>query len=174
MRQTTKNVLVAAGCAALVWAAGIGTSHAATAQTNTTATVLLPITITKTADLNFGKFMSGATGGTVVVTTAGAQSVTGDLTTTAALGATAAAATFTIAGEPTNTYAVTFPAQTALVGPGGSTPMTIGTFTTASSGTLGTFGAAAETLSVGATLTVNANQASGTYNGTLDVAVNYN
>lgn len=172
MRPTAKKVLVAAGCTALVWTAGVGTSHAATAQTNTTAAVLLPITITKTADLNFGKFMSGAAGGTVVVSTAGAQSVTGDLTTTAAFGAFAAAAAFTISGEPTSTYAVTFPAQTPLTGPG--VDMTIGTFTTASTGTLNTFGAGAETLSVGATLSVNANQASGIYNGTLDVAVNYN
>lgn len=172
MRQKTRNVLAAAGCAALVWAAGAGTGHAATAQTTTTATVLLPITITKTADLNFGKFMSSAAGGTVVVSTAGAQSVTGTLTTTAALGATASAATFTISGEPSSTYAVSFPAQTVLDGPGAD--MTIGDFSTASTGTLGTFGAAAETLTVGATLTVNANQASGAYNGTLDVAVNYN
>ncbi|WP_224958821.1 DUF4402 domain-containing protein [Geomonas subterranea] len=170
--KTLRKVVVMAGCTALAWAAGSGVSQAATAQANTTATVVLPVTITKTVDLNFGRFMSGASGGTVVVSTGGAQSVTGGVTTTAALGSTAAAAAFTISGEPTSTYAVTFPAQTNLTGPGA--PMTIGTFTTASSGTLNTFGAASETLSVGATLTVGASQASGTYSGTMDVAVNYN
>ncbi|QXE89852.1 DUF4402 domain-containing protein [Geomonas subterranea] len=170
--KTLRKVVVMAGCTALAWAAGSGVSQAATAQANTTATVVLPVTITKTVDLNFGRFMSGALGGTVVVSTGGAQSVTGGVTTTTALGSTAAAAAFTISGEPTSTYAVTFPAQTNLTGPGA--PMTIGTFTTASSGTLNTFGAASEILSVGATLTVGASQASGTYSGTMDVAVNYN
>jgi hypothetical protein len=173
---------VAAGCAALVWAAGIGTSQAATAQTSTTATVLLPITITKTLDHNFGKFMSGvgAAAGTVEVGTDNPQSVTGGVTTNAALGASAKAATFTVTGEPLSTYAITYPAQTTLVGPGGSTPMTIGSFTEAVDagtvvGRVGTFTAAgSQELTVGATLTVNANQAPGTYAGTLDVEVNYN
>ncbi|MBU5635372.1 DUF4402 domain-containing protein [Geomonas sp. Red69] len=163
-----------AGCTALAWAAGTGVSQAATATAGTSATVVLPVTITKTADLQFGKFMSGASVGTVVVDTANAQSVTGGVTTTAAFSTTAAAAAFTISGEPTSTYAITFPAQTDLTGPG--TPMTIGSFTTAitSGGTLGTFVGGNETLKLGATLTVGASQASGTYNGTVDVAVNYN
>lgn len=180
MRATNRNVLVAAGCAALVFAAGIGTGHAATAQTATTATVVQPITITKTLDLNFGKFMSGAAAaaGTVVVGTNNAQSATGGVTTSAALGASARAATFTVTGEPLSTYALTYPAQTNLAGPG--TDMTIGSFTQAVDvGTLiagvGTFTAAgSQVLSVGATLTVGANQTSGNYTGTLDVAVNYN
>lgn len=170
--KTLAKILVVAGCTAVAWTAGAGISQAATAQANTAAAVILPVTITKTTDLNFGKFMSGASGGTVVISTGSAQSVTGGVTTTASLGTTATAAAFTISGEPTSTYTVTFPAQTNLTGPGA--PMTIGTFTTASSGTLGTFGAAPETLSVGATLTVGATQASGTYSGTVDVAVNYN
>ncbi|WP_224984178.1 DUF4402 domain-containing protein [Geomonas agri] len=170
--KTLSKVVVMAGCTALAWAAGTGISQAATTTAGTYATVVLPVTITKVTDLNFGRFMSGGTGGSVVVDTAGAQSVTGGVTTTAALGGTATAATFTISGEPTSTYAVTFPAQTPLTGPG--TSMIIGTFTMDSSGTLNTFGAAPETLSVGATLTVGASQASGAYSGTVDVAVNYN
>ncbi|QWV93537.1 DUF4402 domain-containing protein [Geomonas oryzisoli] len=170
--KTLAKVVVMAGCTALAWAAGAGVSQAATATAATSATVVLPVTITKTIDLNFGRFMSGGTGGTVVVSTAGAQSVTGGVTTTAALGGTATAAAFTISGEPASTYAITFPNTTNLIN--GANNMTIGTFTTASTGTLNTFGAAAETLTVGATLAVGANQASGTYIGTIDVAVNYN
>ncbi|MBJ6748840.1 DUF4402 domain-containing protein [Geomonas anaerohicana] len=172
--KTLAKVAVMAGCATLAWAAGSGVSQAATAQANTSATVVLPVTITKAADLNFGRFMSGASGGTVVVSTGNAQSATGGVTTTAALGSTAAAAAFTISGEASSTYAVTFPAQTNLVNGGNN--MTIGSFTTAitSGGSLGTFAGGDETLAVGATLTVGANQASGTYNGTIDVAVNYN
>lgn len=138
------------------------------------------MTITKTVDLNFGKFMSGAAAaaGTVVVATDDTQSVDGGVTTTAALGASATAATFTVTGEPLSTYAITYPAQTVLTGPGA--PMTIGDFTNAVDvGTVaagvGTFTAAgSHFLKVGATLTVGANQTSGAYAGTLDVAVNYN
>ncbi|HBA87365.1 MAG TPA: hypothetical protein DCZ75_05055 [Geobacter sp.] len=172
--------LLVAGCAALVWMANADNSQAATAQVTTSATVVQPLTITKVLDLNFGKFMSGAgaAAGTVVVGTNNAQSVTGGVTTSAALGASAKAATFTVTGEPSSTYAITYPAQTTLDGPG--TAMTIGTFTNAVDvGTVlagvGTLpGSGPQVLSVGATLTVGADQATGTYSGTLDVAVNYN
>lgn len=180
MRPILKKLAVVTGCAALVLAADIRQSDAATAQAVTAATVVLPLTITKTVNLNFGKFMSGAAAaaGTVVVATNNAQSVTGGVTTTAGLGASATAATFTVTGEPSSTYAITYPAQTDLSGPG--TAMTIGTFTNAVdvgtvAGGVGTFTAAgSQVLSVGATLTVGANQTAGAYAGTLDVAVNYN
>ncbi|HEX8154742.1 MAG TPA: hypothetical protein VF698_16540, partial [Thermoanaerobaculia bacterium] len=42
--------------------------HAAQASANGTATVMTPISISKTADLRFGKF-SALTGGTVVIAT---------------------------------------------------------------------------------------------------------
>lgn len=157
-------------------AADLRQSHAATAQAVTNATVVLPLTITKTVNLNFGKFMSGAAAaaGTVVVGTDNAQSVTGGVTTTAGLGATATAATFTVTGEPSSTYALTYPAQTALTGTG--SPMTISTFSPAVDvGSVGTFdGTGTQELIVGATLNVGANQTAGSYTGTLDVAVNYN
>jgi len=178
MKRTSifRKLLVVAGCAALISAVDVGLSYAATAQSTTTGIVVLPMTITKTMDLNFGKFMSGAAAaaGTVVIATDDGQTVTGGVTTTAALGATAKAATFTVTGEPSSTYDLTYPAQTALTGPGA--PMTIGTFTSAVDvGTVGTFTAAgSQVLSVGATLAVGANQTAGTYAGTLDVEVNYN
>ena len=180
MRPINKRLAALAGCAAFIWAADVRQGHAATAQTATAATVVQPLTITKTLDLNFGKFMSGAAAaaGTVIVATDNAQSVTGGVTTSAALGASAKAATFTVTGEPLSTYAITYPAQTDLAGPGD--PMTIGDFTNAVdvgsvAGGVGTFTVAgSHVLSVGATLTVGANQTPGVYAGTLDVAVNYN
>jgi hypothetical protein len=175
-----RKLTVIAGCVALVCAANVGVSFAATAQVTTTGVVVAPLTITKVLDLNFGKFMSGAAAaaGTVVVDTANAQTVTGGVTTTTGLGATAKAATFTVTGQALSTYAITYPAQTTLAGPG--TAMTIGDFTNAVDvGTVaagvGTLPASGpQVLSVGATLTVGANQTAGSYAGTLDVAVNYN
>jgi len=183
MKRTSilQKLSVIAGCAALICAVDAGVSYAATAQVTTTGIVVAPLTIAKVLDLNFGKFMSGtgAAAGTVVVGTDNAQSVTGGVTTSAALGATAKAATFTITGEPNATYAITYPAQTTLTGTGGD-PMTIGSFTNAVNvgsvalgvGTLP--GSGPQVLSVGATLDVGAEQVAGSYAGTLDVAVNYN
>jgi hypothetical protein len=183
MKRTSilQKLSVIAGCAALICAVDSGVSYAASATSTTTGIVVVPLEITKGVDLNFGKFMSGtgAAAGTVVVSTANVQSVTGGVTTTAGLGATAKAATFTITGAPSATYAITYPTQTVLTG-GGGADMAIGTFTNfvdagtvlAGVGTLPPSGP--QVLSVGATLTVGADQTAGTYSGTLEVAVNYN
>lgn len=179
MKVTTAlKLTVIAGCAALAWGTAVSPADAATAQSTTTATVVIPLSISKSIDLNFGKFLSGGSGGTVVVSTGDVQSTTGGVSATAAMGASAKAAAFSVTGEPSTTYAISYPAQTELTGPGAS--MTIGTFTNAVDegsvaagiGTLPADGS--HTLLVGATLTVGANQVSGTYAGTLDVAVNYN
>lgn len=140
--------------------------------------MVLPISIAKTLDLSFGKFMAGASLGTVVVSTSNAQSVTGGVTTTAALGASAKAATFTVTGEPSSTYAITYPNTTTLTGAGA--PLTLDSFTNAVDagsvaagvGTLPVAGS--HVLSVGATAHVAASQVSGVYSGSFDVTVNYN
>ena len=159
--------------------ADVGVSHAANnATASSTGQVVQPLAIAKVLDLNFGKFMAGASLGTVVVSTANAQSVTGGVTTTASLGASAKAATFTVTGEPNATYAITYPNTTTLTGAGA--PLTLDTFTNAVDvgsvalgvGTLPASGP--QVLSVGATAHVAASQVSGIYTGSFDVTVNYN
>ena len=174
-----RKMMVLAGCAALICAADVGVSHAANnATASSTGTVVVPIAIAKVLDLTFGKFLAGASLGTVVVSTANAQSVTGGVTTTTTLGASAKAATFTVTGEPNSTYAITYPNTTTLTGAG--TPLSLDTFTNAVDlgsvalgvGTLPVGGS--HVLSVGATAHVAASQASGIYTGSFDVTVNYN
>jgi hypothetical protein len=147
-------------------------AKAATATANATATVMTPISISKTADLRFGKF-SALTGGTVVISTAGARSATGAvvLSTTDAGGA----ASFSVSGDANATYAVTLPnAATITHSVDNTKTMSIGTFTSNPSGTGTLSGAGAQTLSVGATLTVGNAQTVGSYTGTFDVSVEYN
>ena len=175
----TRKLLVIAGTVALIGAADVGVSLAANnAVANTSGIVVIPLSIAKVLDLNFGKFVAGGSPGTVVVDTANAQSVTGGVTTTAGLGTTAKAATFTVTGQADSTYAITYPATLPLTGPGAD--MAIGTFTNAvSDGSvaagIGTLPAAGtHTLSVGATLSVAADQVAGSYSGSFDVTVNYN
>ncbi|MBU5611999.1 DUF4402 domain-containing protein [Geomonas azotofigens] len=175
MRPIAK-IAVVAGCAAVAWAAGAGVGNAATAPTSASATVVVPITIGTVTDLNFGKFVSGGTGGTVVVSTTGAQSVTGGVTSTATMATTATAGNFNISGENGSSYSVTVPSTVTLSG-GGGPNMTMDTLVTTINGAAassGTFGVAADVLKIGATLTVGASQGAGLYSGTFNLVVDYN
>ncbi len=68
-----------------------------TATATATATIIVPITIAKTADLNFGNlYVSATVAGTVVITPAGARSATGGVGM--APGGTVGAASFTVQG----------------------------------------------------------------------------
>lgn len=144
--------------------------HAAQATSNASAEVMTPISISNTAALRFGKF-SALTGGTVVISTAGARSATGAvvLSSTNAGGA----ASFTVSGDANATYTVTLPNSATLThGVDNTKTMSVGSFTASGTGTLS--GAGTETISVGATLTVGNAQTTGTYSGTFDVSVEYN
>jgi hypothetical protein len=146
----------------------------ATATATATATIVTPISITKTVDMNFGNLaVQTATGGTVVLTPAGVRSVTGGVTMPAVFG-TVTAATFTVNGQGTYTYAITLPAAATTLTSGANT-MTATTFTSNPSAT-GVLAAGTQTLNVGATLNVAAAQAAGLYvSGTpFSVTVNYN
>jgi hypothetical protein len=166
--KTITSILSAIAVASLF----VASIHAAQAPANVTATAITPITISKTADLRFGKF-SALTGGTVVVSTAGARSATGAviLSSTDAGGAAA----FTVSGDPNATYAITLPSTATITHTTDATKtMSVGTFTSNPSGT-GTLSAGgSQTLNVGATLTVSGAQTVGSYTGTFDVAVEYN
>lgn len=152
--------------------AGLGAyqAHAATATANGTATVMTPIAISADVDLDFGAF-SALTGGTVVISTAGARSATGAVVLSAS--DTGNAASFTVTGQADATYAITLPPSATLTHADTVTTMTVGTFTSNPSST-GTLTAGTETLTVGGTLTVASSQAAGSYTGTFDVSVEYN
>lgn len=152
----------------------------AQATATATATIVTPITITKSGtDLSFGNIMPSATlAGTVAVAPNGSPTYT-DVTASLSPTATAAvtAAVFTVTGTPDATYDIGLPAGTiTLTGPGGNT-MTAGSFVSDPDITAGHLSdpGGTETLRVGATLSVSANQAAGTYiSGNFTVTVNYN
>ena len=159
----------------------IGFSNSSFAQSTATAsasaTIITPISITKTIDLNFGNVaVSATTGGTVILDPSGARTTGGGggVTLPATTG-TVAAASFDVAGAASFTYAITLPSTTVTIS-SGSNSMNVTSFTSspASTGTLSTGGT--QTLTVGATLAVAAGQAPGVYtNATgIPVTVNYN
>ena len=148
----------------------------ATATASATATIITPITIVKTADMNFGNVAVSATlAGTVVLAPAGTRSTggAGGVTLPASVG-TVTAASFTVSGQGGYTYAITLPTSKTLTS--GANTMTVDNFSSnpATTGTLS--GAGSQTLTVGATLNVTAGQAAGVYtNATgVPVTVNYN
>jgi len=147
----------------------------AQATATATATIVTPIAIANTVDMNFGNVAAGAALGTVVLTPAGARSVTGGVTLPAIAG-TVTAASFDVTGQANFTYAITLPAAATTIDDGGGNTMTVTTFTSNpnSTGTLSAGGA--ETLTVGATLNVGATQVAGTYVSAtpFTVTVNYN
>lgn len=156
---------------------GIATSVSAqeSATATVTATIVTPISISKTVDMNFGNIaVQSTTGGTVVLGTNGTRSTTGGVTLPATAG-TVTAAEFAIGGQGTYTYTITLPSSDISLSDGSSHTMVVNTFVS-NPATTGQLTAGAQTLKVGATLTVAAAQAAGTYtSGTpFTVTVNYN
>jgi hypothetical protein len=146
-------------------------ASAATTNGTATATVVLPITITAVNDLRFGSFSTSAAGQTMAIATDDTATPTGLLLVTSTHGA----ASFTIGGEGTLTYAITLPATSsiAIAAGTGTSAMAVGSFVSNPSGT-GALTAGTQTLLVGATLTTVASQVAGAYTGTFPVTVDYN
>jgi hypothetical protein len=128
------------------------------------------ISLSKLTDLRFGDVFTGPTAGTVVLSPAGARSATGGV----GLGSLSVTgpATFTVTGAASATYAITLPTSITLSSPGGSLTVTPVTSTPSLTGLLSATGQ--QTLAVGGTLNVAANQADGDYTGTFSVTVAYN
>ncbi len=134
---------------------------------NVAITLLAPISISSSGDMDFGTMVPTGTAGTVTVTPAGARSsVDVDL-----LGGSPAAASFDVTGEGNANYSITLPSSATLTS-GGNT-MTVDTFNH-DAGASPTLVGGSDTFNVGATLHVGATQVSGTYSGTFSVTVNYN
>lgn len=129
------------------------------------------IAISTTQELAFGKFVAGS-GGSVIVSPAGARSASGGVVLVPS--SSGSAAQFSVSGDANATYAISLPADGTVSLASGTNSMAVNTFTSSPSptGTLGAGGA--QTLSVGATLSVGSNQAIGSYSGTFDVTVEYN
>jgi hypothetical protein len=147
----------------------------ATATATATATIVTPISIAKTVDMNFGNIAVTATGGDVILSPGGNRTKTGGVTLPAVPG-TVTAATFTVSGQANYVYDITLP-STAVVLSSGANTMNATAFTTdipAAQGTLSVGGT--QQIKVGATLTVSAAQAAGTYitGSPFSVTVNYN
>lgn len=178
---------IALASVVMVGAFGSTSSFAADASTTANAEVVAPIAITKDSDMNFGKFSPTGTAGTITLDTDG--SVDGGANVTVLSNTSAAVARFTVSGEPSATYAITYPTGVSL-SDGAATPSTMalsflsevvadggtatgGATTTAATGTLdATTGV--QDIILGGTLDVGASQTAGSYTATFNIGVEYN
>ncbi len=178
MKNLVKSSLL---IAAIVIGFASTTFAQSAANAISTAVLITPLTITKTADLSFATLASSATLGTAVIVPAtGAMGVTGGVTH---IDGTETDATFTVAGEDNEILDVSLTNATVSLSKGSGTDLDVtlikyavdgaGDLTFPGTATIPVGGSFF--LTVGGTLTIPANHASGTYtNGTdLEVTVNY-
>lgn len=137
------------------------------------ATIITPIAISKTIDMNFGNVAVSSIAGTVVLSPASVRTKSGGVTLPIVSG-TISAASFNVTGLGSYTYTITLPSTPLTINNGANT-MSVTAFTSTPSGT-GTLSGGAQVLNVGATLNVGVNQAAGVYTSAtpFSVTVNYN
>lgn len=154
------------------------------ATATATATIITPISIENTGDLKFGNIVANSTGGTVTIETNGTPKYNG-VAAPSSIPGEISAASFEVKGFAGATYAITLPGTITLTKTNGngngnaygnSEKMTVDNFVSNPNGTGLLSNSGSQTVNVGATLNVAANQVAGTYKNTTDlkVTVNYN
>ena len=167
-----KNKIVLSAIALIGFVAS--SNAQATAAANINAEIVAPIEIAKVANLEFGRIATNGSAGTVVLNPATDARTPGTGITFPVNTGTVNAASFLVEGESGFTYAITLPSAPVTIS-SGINNMSVGTFTSFPAAT-GVLTGGAETLKVGATLSLGANQAAGLYSAEdiFDVTVNYN
>jgi hypothetical protein len=149
------------------------------ATSNSSADVIVPIEIAKSADLNFGRFAPG-TGGSVTISTSGARTASGTILST--INSSPLAGQFDVKGDVDATYTITFSGAEVLTDSVSTETMTldkisnlVGGDTTTGEVTEGKLDASGEqSIFLGGKLTVSSDQAAGNYIGDVTATVEYN
>jgi len=144
-------------------------AQSATATATASVTFVSPLSITKTADLNFGSIIAGPAGGGITIDPDGGQYPN----SVVVLPGGYSNAQFAVSGVPNSSYSIVLPVS-AIVSNGDSAYDLVAVdFTSLPSGT-GTLSAdGTQTLGVGATMHITHAQVPGNYSGTFDVTVMY-
>lgn len=152
------------------------TSFAQSSATATaSATLLVPISIDKTDNMDFGKLAVSAIAGTAVLTPTNTITATAGVTTFT--GINTSPASFTVKGEKGRTFSISFPTTPIILTGPGSVQLTVDNFTCDKGLTSVLLPEGGSLLlKVGGTLNVPAKATAGTYTNSADlkVTVNYN
>jgi len=156
----------------IAFTSGIFAQSTDTEQTTATATIVGPLALTKVSDMDFGTIAVTGTAGTVVLGTDNSRTAVGPALVPPAAGV---AASFTVAGEASRTFTITLPADGTVSLISGANTMAADAFVHNAGGAPALDGAGAAAFTVGATLSVAANQAAGIYtSANFPVTINYN
>lgn len=180
MNKQMSKLALAIG--ALVMAGGAMAADTNSTSASVTAEVITPLTIAKDTDLVFGNLVAG--NGTVTLPTSGVRTKTGD-TPLIVLGSSPTAAKFTVTGQGAQTFAITTTGTSAtLTGVGDPMVFTLISESVAGAGaanavasgaaSTGTLLAGKATIYAGGSVVVAANQAAGSYGGSVAISVDYN
>ncbi|MGM1054434.1 MAG: DUF4402 domain-containing protein [Bacteroidota bacterium] len=166
-----KNLIVLFGIFVLNAFSGVQAQTSATANFTASATIIQPITITTTSDMNFAN-IDAKDGGQIILTPESTRTGSGGIVLAGA--ENLSAATFIISGQSGYTYDISLPDDTYTL-TNGIESMVINNFTS-SSGNGNLIADESQIIRVGATLNVNPNQTPGFYStpAPLNVTVNYN
>jgi len=176
MKSVQKLVLSVSALSALASVAHAQNSASVTASGN--ATVIQPMYLTSSTNLNFGTIVKPGTGtATVAVDASGNRTLTGTVGAPNAGGISAAA--FAVAGEGGQTFSLTMPSTfTIATTTGGGGTLTVSTInglganTGTLSGSIGSQGSLA--FGVGGQFALPSTAASGAYTGNFTVTTAYN
>jgi hypothetical protein len=164
-------VTMVAGVSAPAFAQG-----SATANADSSANILRPITLSKDSDLTFGSIVRPGTGTNSVVISAanGARSLTGGGTAVLVTSGSSGRATFTAGGEGGQTFSISVPATFDLTS--GPNTLTVTLAASAPTGTLNNAIGSSGTLQfgVGGTLPLTTTSEGGAYTGSFAATVAYN
>jgi spore coat protein U-like protein len=173
--EKMKNLLLVS---ILMFAFAAATFAQSSASSAATATIVSPISISNVRALEFGNIAAATAPGTVTLTPVAVTVRSATVVTLPAVTGTVSSAQFDVTGTPAYTYSIAIAPASVNITNGGGITMSVGTFTStptvAAGGTLD--GTGAQTIYVGGTLSVGANQAPGTYSNAtaFTVTVNYN
>jgi hypothetical protein len=157
----------------IAFTAGTFAQSTDTEQTTATATIVGPLALTKVSDMDFGTIAASTVAGTVVLGTDNTRTPGGGATLVPP--AAGVAASFTVTGEASRTFAITLPSNGTVTLTGAGSPMACDDFQHSAGAAPTLDGAGAAAFTVGATLSVGASQTSGTYtSANFDVTISYN
>ncbi|SEG49802.1 DUF4402 domain-containing protein [Algoriphagus boritolerans] len=175
MKNTLKISAILLLVAGMTFSAKAQEADPVTETATATATIVTPLTLTNAGNMNFGNITATTAGGTVVLAPGGGRTESGvQLPSTTG---TVSAASFEVTGEANYAYTVTLPVTHEITKEGSTEVMALSDFTTSLGETnSGSLVAGAGSFTVGATLTLLANQVSGTYTNAsgFTVSVVYN
>ena len=171
-----KAVLAIVAIVSVTGAAPAFAQATASQSTTGSATIIRPITLSKTSDIAFGKVVRPSTGTSTVAIDAasGTRSISGG--DGVLLSSTATRAAYSVGGEGGQSFSISVPSSFSMAHGGGGSAISVALTGTATSGTLsGSLGAdGSSSFGVGGSFDVSSTTATGSYSGTFTVTVQYN